>query len=163
MDKKAISNPFQSTAAPFSSKVNEVELHYCRPRINTLPGVSKSSDVAAIFRSIYPPGKMDLKEYFYVAYLTRSNHVLGVARLSEGSLTGTVVDIREVFVLALKLNAIGMVLCHNHPSGTMRPSPSDISLTNKVKQVAQLMDMALLDHIILNSEGYYSFTDEGDL
>ena len=83
--------------------------------------------------------------------------------LSQGGIAGTVVDLKLLFSVALKCVASGIIIFHNHPSGTTIPSTSDIKLTNKIKQAGEMLDIKLLDHIILTKKGYYSFADEGKI
>jgi DNA repair protein RadC len=80
-----------------------------------------------------------------------------------GSTSGTTVNLKEIFQLVLKTNAVAIILCHNHPSGNLKPSNADIALTKRIKSLADVVDIAVLDHIILTSEGYYSLSDEGHL
>jgi DNA repair protein RadC len=94
--------------------------------------------------------------------LNRSNAVLGILSVSKGGISGTVTDVRLIFQGALKTNASGIIVCHNHPSGNAYPSESDKKITQKIKEAGNLMDIQLLDHlIILPVEGYYSFADDG--
>ncbi|MCC7298840.1 MAG: DNA repair protein RadC [Bacteroidia bacterium] len=102
-------------------------------------------------------------EEFWVLLLNRANMVLKTVKLSEGGVTGTVVDTGNLFKIAILENAKGMVLCHNHPSGNLKPSAEDISITRKIKQAGQLFDIFVMDHIIVTSQGYYSFGDNGDM
>lgn len=104
---------------------------------------------------------LQLRESFFIVLLNRANHVIGYYRLSQGGITGTVADIRLAFSIALKCLSSGMILTHSHPSGNLKPSHADISLTRKFKDVGQLLEIPILDHIILTDEGYYSFADEG--
>jgi len=83
--------------------------------------------------------------------------------MSKGGITGTLVDSRLIFKQALELSATGLILCHNHPSGTLKPSASDISLTNKIKKGGDVLDIKVLDHLIITEKEYYSFADEGIL
>ena len=100
----------------------------------------------------------------HVEEFNRSNAVLGILSVSKGGISGTVTDIRLIFQGALKTNASGIIVCHNHPSGNVLPSDSDRKITEKIKEAGNLMDIQLLDHlIILPVEGYYSFADEGVL
>jgi DNA repair protein RadC len=103
------------------------------------------------------------QEVFAVVYLNRGNRILSLETISEGGLTGTVADPRIILKKALEQDATSLVLCHNHPSGNLTPSKSDEQLTQKIKQAAALMDIAVLDHIIVSQEGYFSFADEGML
>lgn len=96
-------------------------------------------------------------------YLNRANRVIGIHRHSTGGVAGTVVDTKQILAVALKSNASSLILCHNHPSLNLQPSQADLEITRKIKQAAQTMDLSLLDHLIITSEGYYSFADEGVL
>ena len=107
--------------------------------------------------------KIDYKEMFYVVLLNRANYCLGYSHISTGSTSGTVVNIKEVFQLALKTNASSIILAHNHPSGNMTPSNADINLTQKIKNGCELFDIQLLDHLIISSLNYYSFADNGKI
>ena len=95
-------------------------------------------------------------------YMNRNNRVLGVYPLSEGGLTGTVADIRLILGIALKVAATGIILCHNHPSGNLKPSQADIQLTQRVREAGKLLDIPLIDHLIISPVcEFMSFSDEG--
>ena len=100
-------------------------------------------------------------ETFCMILLNRANKVLKVAKISDGGITGTVVDQRKVFKIALDNNATSIILGHNHPSGQLTPSSADIDLTKKLKQAGDVLDLPVLDHIIVGDGKYYSFADEG--
>jgi DNA repair protein RadC len=100
-------------------------------------------------------------EHFYSIYLDRANKVQVVHKISEGGVTGTIVDPRLIFKRAMEVKCSGIVLCHNHPSGNPQPSDADVSLTKKIKEGARLLDVQVLDHIIIAGNGYFSFADEG--
>jgi DNA repair protein RadC len=102
-------------------------------------------------------------EVFAVVFLNRSNKINHYEIISEGGITGTVADPRIILKKALQHEAVSIVLCHNHPSGNLKPSRQDQELTNKIKEAAQYFDIKVLDHIIVSNEGYYSFADEGML
>lgn len=102
-------------------------------------------------------------EVFAVAFLNRANKINHLEIVSQGGITGTVADPRIILKKALQHNAVSIVLCHNHPSGSLKPSRADESLTKKIKEAASLLDITILDHIIVSEEGYYSFADEGIL
>lgn len=104
---------------------------------------------------------VDYREFSYLICLNRGNKIIGVYKLGEGGLSGVVIDPKAVFQAALLANAHAIILSHNHPSGQLKPSDQDIALTRKIKQIGELMDLTLLDHIIITSEGYYSFGDQG--
>lgn len=100
-------------------------------------------------------------EEFWVLYLNNSNKVLSKSQQGKGGITGTLVDVRLVFKTALELGATALILCHNHPSGTLVPSDPDKQITRKLKAAGQNMDINVLDHIIIAENGFYSFNDEG--
>ena len=120
--------------------------------------VSSSSDIANYLQTA-------LKDYhhevFAVIFLNRSNKVNHFQIVSEGGITGTVADPRIILKKALEQNAVSIILCHNHPSGSLRPSRADEELTTKIKEAARFLDIRVLDHIIVSEDGYYSFADEG--
>lgn len=142
--------------------VSEIEVIY-RPAITSNPIIKSSLDSYKVLWGFFPENTIALKEYFVVLYLNRANKVIGGHRISEGGMTGTVVDPRILLGTALKVAATGIVLSHNHPSGNLKPSKADELLTNKIKQAALFMDIQVLDHLILSPENgmYYSFSDEG--
>jgi DNA repair protein RadC len=120
--------------------------------------VSSSKDVYDLMKPLVE----DLEvEQFWVLYLNNANKVLDKSRISQGGMTATIVDVRVILKKALKLNSTGIILCHNHPSGTLRASEADCKLTEKVKVSSKLMDIQLLDHIIVTDQSYFSFADEG--
>ncbi len=98
-------------------------------------------------------------EEFWIVYLSNSNRVLYKMQLSKGGLTGTVVDVRLLFKKALELLAVGIVLCHNHPSGSLVPSTADKQVTEKIKQAGTSLDIKVLDHLIITEKTYFSFAD----
>ena len=102
-------------------------------------------------------------EEFWIVYLNNSNKVLHKEQLSKGGITGTLVDVRLVLKQALEHSAVGLILAHNHPSGTLKPSNSDRQITEKLKAAAQALDIKVLDHLILTQKAYFSFADEGIL
>lgn len=120
--------------------------------------ISSSSSAYELLR----PKMQDLPhEEFWVMLLSRSNKVLDMQLVGRGGVSGTVADVKIILKLALERLASGIIISHNHPSGNLSPSQSDINLTKKIKEAAQWMDVTLLDHIIVSDEGYYSFADKG--
>lgn len=104
----------------------------------------------------------DLKhEEFHVLYLNRGNYILQKKQISIGGISGTVADGKIIFKTALELNASGIILAHNHPSGRLSPSEQDRKLTQQLKEFGKLIDIDILDHLIVSESGYYSFADEG--
>jgi DNA repair protein RadC len=96
-----------------------------------------------------------------VLLLTRSNHVIRKEFVSKGGVSGTVVDPKIIFKIALEHLASSIILCHNHPSGNLQPSDPDIALTKKLKEAGMLLEIPILDHLIVSDTGYFSFADEG--
>lgn len=110
------------------------------------------------------PSLADLgHEEFWVILLNRANRVLGKFAVSSGGLTGTVVDQRLIFKKAIEESACGVILAHNHPSGNLKPSQQDMLFTKRICEAGKIMEILVLDHLILNESGYYSFADEGKL
>lgn len=120
--------------------------------------VSSSKDVAS-----YLQASMQYlqREVFAIVLLNRANRIIHFEIVSEGGITGTVADPRIILKRALEHNATGIILCHNHPSGNLKPSQADEMLTRKIKNAAAFLDIIVTDHIIVSHEGYYSFADEG--
>ena len=104
-----------------------------------------------------------ISEEFWIIYLNHRNKIIGKEKISSGGLTATIVDIRMLFKGAVERLATSIILAHNHPSGTLKPSKADIKLTNKIKEAGQILDVQILDHLIISDTGYYSFADEGML
>ena len=102
-------------------------------------------------------------EVFAVVFLNRANKVNHFEIISEGGITGTVADPRIILKKALEADAVSIILSHNHPSGSLKPSRADQQLTLKIKEAAIYFDITVIDHIIVSEEGYYSFSDEGIL
>lgn len=102
-----------------------------------------------------------LHEEFWVLYLDRSNHIIRKSNISKGGVSGTVVDARIIFKQAIENLASSIVLCHNHPSGNLKPSEEDIRITKKLKDAGKLVDIAIIDHIIIAGNNFFSFADEG--
>jgi DNA repair protein RadC len=102
-------------------------------------------------------------EEFWVLFLNNSNKVIAKTQLSKGGITGTVVDVRLVFKMGLEMGATGLILCHNHPSGTLVASDADKQITKKIKSAGESLDIKLMDHLIVTETNYFSFADEGIL
>lgn len=129
------------------------------------------SKTAAIIAYKFYGCEIDMYESFYVMFLNNSNNTIGYAKISDGGITGTLVDIRIVAHYAVSCFAVGAILVHNHPSGTLVPSEADKQITRKIKEGLSTLDIKVLDHLILTSESgyvsewcepkYFSFADEG--
>ena len=124
------------------------------------PKITCSKDVSNIMQHII--GNLEHEE-FWVLFLNNSNKVVAKTQISKGGLTATIVDIRLVFKRALELASVGIIVCHNHPSGKLQPSNADKNLTQKIKEAGITLDIKLLDHLIITEKAYFSFADEGIL
>lgn len=142
--------------------ISEVQVYYTSP--NTIGNrvlIQSSADAYRVLRELWEEDTIEMQEVFIVMLLNRANEVLGVYRLSRGSVAGTIVDPKLVFSVALKGLASVLILAHNHPSGTLKPSNADIDLTRKLVEGGKLLEIQIVDHIIVTRRGYYSFADEG--
>jgi len=120
--------------------------------------VSSSQDAFEFFRPLL---RDSAYEEFWIMLLNRGNKILKSICISQGGLSGTVADPKKIFKMALEQYASSMILCHNHPSGNIRPSESDIRLTQKLKKAGSFLDLPVIDHIIVGEDSYFSFADEG--
>jgi DNA repair protein RadC len=142
--------------------VAEVELVYkTKVKPSERPLVKTAKDCYEILRQTWDENKIEFVEQFKVVLLNRAQRVLGIYELSTGGVTGTVADPKLVFTAALKANACNIILSHNHPSGNLKPSRADEELTKKIATAGMYLDIKVIDHIIVTSEGYYSFANEG--
>lgn len=122
--------------------------------------ILSSKDVAEYLRAML---KDYLYEVFAVLFLNKANKINHYEVMSRGGIDGTVVDPKVILKKALEETATSLILCHNHPSGNLKPSTADIVLTKKIKEAAALLDIKVIDHIIVSESGYYSFADEGGM
>ena len=106
---------------------------------------------------------IEFQEMVKVVLLNNSNIVLGIYDLSKGGISSSIVDVRIILSIALKCLASSIIIVHNHPSGTLKPSEQYMSLTTKIKNACEMIDLKLLDHLIISRSNYYSFADSGDL
>lgn len=120
--------------------------------------ITSSSDVAIYLQTLL---KDHRHEVFAVLFLNRANKINHFQIISEGGITGTVADPRIILKKALEEDAVSLILCHNHPSGSLKPSRADEELTQKIKEAAKYFDIKVLDHLIVSEDGYFSFADEG--
>jgi DNA repair protein RadC len=127
-----------------------------------MPKVVTSKDAFHCFKHVWSD-KIEFVEESILLLLNRANKALGFVKLSSGGTTGTIVDIKLIFAIALKTNAHSIIIAHNHPSGNLRPSDADLKLTKELSASGKILGIPLLDHLILTDEGYYSMSDEGVL
>ena len=143
--------------------ISEVRLVYrTKVKASERLQVKCSKDAFDIFMGNWDLDSIEHIEEFKLMLLIRSNKVWGISSISKGGISGTVTDVRIILRYAIKANASGIKICHNHPSGNVQPSESDIATTRKIKESGIVMDIQLLDHLIIVPEGtYYSMGDEG--
>ena len=147
-------------------KVKAITLHAAfelgrRRRAENIEQAKKIScpeDVVALMQSRLAEQE---HEEFWAIFVNQAAAILKVESVGTGGLTSTIVDVRLIIKAAVAINATGMFLCHNHPSGNLKPSPQDIALTQKIKHAAEILDIAMHDHIIIHKEAFYSFFAEG--
>lgn len=120
----------------------------------------KVTSSASVFELMQPLLGLLEHEEFWVLYLNNSNKIISKIQLSKGGITATVVDTRLVLKKALEVGAVALILVHNHPSGGLEPSRSDLNLTEKLKIAAKTLDIKVLDHLIVTEKTYFSFADE---
>ena len=145
------------------NKISEIEVSY-RPAIGRKPIIRSALDAYVELKEFFPKQTIALQEQFVCMYLNRQSRVLGVFHLSKGSISGTVVDIRLLLSLALKVAASSIIIAHNHPSGNTSPSNQDRELTKNIQAACKFLDIDVHDHIILSPfDDYYSMASEGIL
>lgn len=142
--------------------IKEIKVSYTSGNTNKVK-IRHSKDSYELLKSCWNMNTIELQEEFKVLLLNRNHQVLGVYPLSKGGISGTVVDAKLVYSVALKCNASSIIVAHNHPSGNLKPSEADLRLTKKLKQAGTYLDITLLDHLIITRNGYYSFSDESQM
>ena len=148
---------------PQQTTIAEVQLIYkSKVKASDRMKITCSRDAYKIFMENWNPDIIEFVEEFKILLMNRSNSVLGILEISKGGISGTVTDVRLIYQGAIKANASGIIVCHNHPSGNLNPSESDTKITHKIKEAGSLMDIQLIDHLIINMDGsYYIFADNG--
>lgn len=143
----------------------ELKLSYHRTSEKPVDGAIKTSrDCFEILNRVFDHDLIEAREEFVILYLNRSNQVIGYYKAFQGGVASVVCDPKMILSMGLKSLASGIILAHNHPSGSLKPSPQDIRLTQRIKEACRWVDIELMDHLILNANGsYYSFADEGEL
>jgi len=144
--------------------VAEVVLNYkSTVKPSERPKINSSREAYELLFETWDRERIEFQEQFKVLLLNRANRVLGICEISAGGISGTVADPKLIFATALKALASSILVAHNHPSGNLNPSQSDIDLTRKLKEAGKFLEIQMLDHIIVTTEGYYSFADEGQV
>ncbi|WP_282081250.1 JAB domain-containing protein [Aquimarina algiphila] len=146
-------------------KVNEIQISY-KERVPSpfWKKINSSQDASDLLYQHWNKNTIEVQESFKIVLLNNSNKVKGIYQLSQGGITGTLIDLRILFAVVLKTLSVAIILTHNHPSGKLKPSDADINLTSKIKKAAELFDVKVLDHLIIVPNGdYYSFADNSIL
>lgn len=141
-------------------EVAEIKVSYSTKQVDKV----KLTSCREVFEFIISKWNLDIIEFqeeCKIILVNRANFVLGIYDLSKGGITGTVVDIRVVLCVALKCNASGIILVHNHPSGNLKPSEADKIITKKLKDACSLLEISLIDHLIISRNGFFSFVQDG--
>jgi DNA repair protein RadC len=144
------------------TSVAEIRLTY-QPALELVkqPKISTSSDAFILFRDSWDFELIEFVEQFKVMLLSRANNVIGILSISTGNVSGTIADPKLIMAAAIKANASGIILCHNHPSGSLKPSQADLDLTRKIREAGKFLDLPVLDHLIISRSTYFSIADEG--
>ena len=144
--------------------VSEVEISYKnRVPYSQRQKITTSHSAYEVLTQLFPADTIDYRETFIVLYLNKASQVLGYSIISEGGTASVSVDVKLIIQAALLANASAIIIAHNHPSGNLRPSIEDNRLTKRVAEAAKLFDIAVLDHLIVTSESFYSFSDNGNI
>lgn len=143
-------------------KVSEIKVSYSSSSGDNVT-VKNSEDVWKVALSHWNMDVIEYQEQVKLVLLNRANKVLGIYHVSKGGTVSSVIDLKVILAIALKCNAHGIILLHNHPSGNLRPSDADKRITEKLKEACKMVDLVLLDHLIITKKSYYSFTDSGIL
>jgi len=125
--------------------------------------ITSSETAYEMFKQMYDADTLEYCESSIVIYLNRANNSIGWQKISQGGITGTVVDLRMILGTALKCGATGIILSHNHPSGNLLPSGADDKLTKQIKSACEIMEFSLIDHLIITTDEYYSYADQGKI
>jgi DNA repair protein RadC len=149
------------------NQLMEMEISYVPSpiQINEEYEVKSSFAAYSYLITMFNPKAIACQEEFLVMFLNRSNNIIGIQKLSKGGVHSTVVDKKLIFAAALKSLSSGIILAHNHPSGNLKPSEQDISITKSIKEAGKLLDIEVLDHIIVSPKhgAYHSMADNGEL
>ena len=144
----------------YKSTIPEITLKYKSGDTKKIK-VTSSKGAADYMRELYDMDTIEITESAICLFLNRANNSIGWFKVSQGGMTGTVIDVKLILIAALKCGAQAIILSHNHPSGQLRASDADLRITRKLNEACKILDISLLDHVIITNEGYLSFSDEG--
>jgi DNA repair protein RadC len=144
------------------NKISEIRVSY-HPLIKKEDRIliRSSVDGEKYLRNVFPD--LEHIEYFYILCLNRANQILGYHQISKGGISGSVVDLKVIFQIAVKTNSSALIVAHNHPSGNLLPSDNDIRISQKIKEAGKLLDITLLDSLIPTQDSYISLADTNAL
>lgn len=143
-------------------RVAEIELTYSAAvKASERLKIACPKDAYAILLKNWNAGRLDFVEEFKIIVLDQASRVLGICDISRGGITSTIADTRLIFAAALKAGAVGIILAHNHPSGQLIPSQADKNMTAHIRTAGDILEIKVLDHLIVTSEGFLSFVDDG--
>lgn len=146
---------YNSTCPEISIKMKHGEVKKTKIR--------QSSDIYNFMKEVFDADTLEYNESAIAVYLNRANNTIGWFKVSQGGIAGTVIDNKMILGPALKIGASAIIIAHNHPSGNLQPSNSDRLITKKLKNACDIMEITLIDHLIITTENYYSFADEGEI
>jgi len=143
-------------------QVSEIKVSY-QPnyKASERPKVTTSGQAYQVLMDYWDSGRIRFQEQCFMLLLNCANRVIGIKEISSGGVAGTVIDPKLVFGIALKCAAYYVILAHNHPSGNLAPSTADLQVTKRLVQAGQALDLQLLDHLIVTTDKFYSFRDQG--
>lgn len=145
-----------------STSISEINLSYRpSPQSRKMNPIQCSNDAYRILKDLYNPDLICAREEFIVIYLNNTGRVLGHFKAFIGGISSVTCDLKIILGVGLKSLASSIILSHNHPSGNLKPSQSDLNMTKKVLKACQVLEIQLFDHILISDEGYFSFADEG--
>lgn len=138
---------------------SELEVHYKRPLFETMTHIKGSKDADRILKQFINLNRINHKEFFWVLCLTNAHRLIAISEVGSGSTKGVHMNTKEILQNAILTNSASIIVAHNHPSGTLKPSANDKSYTKKLSELCSVLDVSLIDHLILTQEDYYSFSD----
>jgi len=141
-------------------KVSEIKVSYTTKR-KKKPKITNSNDAYEIAMAHWDQQIIEFQEEVKLILVNRNNEVLGIYSLSKGGILGAFIDLKIILAVALKGNASGIILVHNHPSGNLKYSKADKGITDKLKKACKLLDINLLDHLIISRDSHFSFSNNG--
>ena len=144
----------------YTSAMPEITLKYKTGNYKKTK-ISTSLDAFQVLLELYDEDTVDYRETAFVLFLNKANNTIGWMKISEGGTTATIIDPKMIFATALKCNASGIILSHNHPSGQLIASDEDRNITSRMVSSGSILGIKVLDHVIVCRSGYYSMSDEG--